>query len=278
MPQEYKEPLSLTNGKFLEGQLSSGASERLAGISDKDANPSRHRTPGTVRHEFARLGEPLAGKALGAGACTGTAGDINRLLWRDLAMEYFIIGTQTIVCPSTTDIGFDLNSMDQTNNDGAQYGLVPVVRTVGDYCFTIGTSPAFYIEAKIKIEDVSGSDALLVGFYRGTAYAADYNDYTDQALIGNISGAIKHTTSLNNAANVTTDTTQTWADAATHTVTVKVSAAGVVTYLVDGANPTATAAFTFDTGDIVKPLIYVINDADVLGKAELIYLECGFEK
>jgi hypothetical protein len=69
-------------------------------------------------------------------------------------------------------------------------------------------------------------------------------------------------TELNSAGTVVTNTTDLWGgDAGINTLTVKVSAAGVVTYLVNGVAPTATAAFTFDTPDVVVPFIHLVHSA-----------------
>lgn len=276
MPQDISGgDYTLGYGSFLGARNSSGSAEKLIGIDKGDGIPSQYRQPRIEKFEFTRTPYPLAVARGGGGAATGTAADVNLLHFPGLTLEYSIIGTQTIVAPGMTAVGFDLNSMDQTNNDGVQYS--PGLLATSPYTFTIGTSLAFYLEAEIKLEDVSGSDAVLIGFIRGTAYTADYNDYTDAALIGNVSGDIKLATILNNAATTITDTTLNWADAETHKLKVKVSSAGVVTYEVDGVVPTTVAAFTFDTGDVVKPLLYLINDSDVLGKAECTYFSIGYE-
>jgi hypothetical protein len=277
MPQDLNGgDYALGYGNYLEGRNSDGTTaEKFIGI-DKDGYPCRERLPRTEKYDFTRTPYPLAVARGGGGAATGTEGDINLLSFPGLTLEYAVIGTQTILAPGMTAVGFDLNSQDQTDNDGVQYstGLL----ATSPHTFTIGTSPAFYFEVQVKLEDVSGSDATLFGFVKATTYAVDYDDYTDAAFIGNVSGDIKIATILNNAATTVTDTTQNWADTTTRTLKVRVSAAGVVTYEVDGAAPTATAAFTFDTGDVVKPLIYVRNATDILGKAECTYLKIGYDK
>ena len=57
------------------------------------------------------------------------------------------------------------------------------------------------------------------------------------------------------------DTTNNFADGATHTFSVLVSASGVVTYQIDGSAPTTTLAQTFDDGDVVIPFFYGIGAA-----------------
>lgn len=211
--------------------------------------------------------------AVGGGAASGTAQTANAMLFPENAFEYAAIGTQTITAPVLTSVGLDIG-MDQTNNDGVE--ITQGITSKSRRAFTIGTSPAFFVRLKFKIEDVSGSDQVGVGFRKTQAYQAAIASYTDKAFIGSVSGDIKLNTLLNNAGGVVTDTTQDWADGETHTLQVNVSAAGVVTYLIDGAAPTVTAAFTFDSTDVVVPFIWMINDSDVVGKVELIEYECGY--
>lgn len=210
--------------------------------------------------------------AVGGGAASGTAQTPNALLFPNTAFEYAPIGTQTITAPSKTAVGLDIG-MDQTNNDGVEVTQGNATR--GKHAYTIGTDGPFFFRVKFKIEDVSGSDQCAIGFRKVQAYQAAVGSYTDHAMIGSVSGDIKIDTLLNNAGGVVTDTTQNWADGETHTLAVYVSAAGVVTYQIDDAAPVTTAAFTFDSTDVVVPFMWLINDSDVVGKVELIEWECG---
>ena len=188
------------------------------------------------------------------------------------------IGTQTLLQPAVNAAGLNF-SYDLTNNDGIQW----VMKANGSRgiegidSFTIGTSPAFFASLKFKITDVSGSDEAMFGFIKEAAFQAAAADYTDKAVLSSISGDIKIVTALNNAADTTTDTTDNWADGETHTLKVLVSAAGVVTYQIDGVAPTATAAFTFDTGDVVTPFFRLLHDSDVAETTVLIDLEVGLQ-
>ena len=215
---------------------------------------------------------PVTSK-VGGGAASGTAQTANAMLFPETAFEYAALGTQTITAPSLTSVGLDIG-MDQTDNDGVE--ITQGITSKSRRAFTIGTSPAFFVRLKFKIEDVSGSDQVGVGFRKTQAYAAAIASYTDKAFIGSVSGDIKLNTLLNNADGVVTDTTSNWADGETHELRVDVSATGVVTYQIDGAAPATTAAFTFDSTDVVVPFIWMINDADVVGKVELIEYECGY--
>jgi hypothetical protein len=143
------------------------------------------------------------------------------------------------------------------------------------------TDGAFFMQATFTLEDASGASLLLAGFHKVEPYQTDFNNYDELACIG-VNGSanpntIKIATILNNAATVVTDTTNTWADAATKTLKVLVSAAGAVTYQIDGAAPSTTAAFSFDSGEVVTPFVGFIHSADVAGKVEMSLFECGLQ-
>jgi hypothetical protein len=214
---------------------------------------------------------PVSSKADG-GAASGTANTANVLLTGQTAFEYVAKGTQTITAPGKVTGGLNIG-MDQTDNDGVEI-------TQGNFtdalrAFTIGTSPAFFLRVKFSIEDVSGTDDCFVGFRKVQAYQANIDDYTDMAGLNVISGNINIETILNNAATTTTDTTNDWADNETHELRVDVSATGVVSYKIDGAVPTTTAAFTFDSGDVVIPMLFFLNATDLAGAVIVKEWECG---
>ena len=52
----------------------------------------------------------------------------------------------------------------------------------------------------------------------------------------------------------------------------------VVTYKVDGSAPAATAAFTFDDGEVVTPFFYYINASDVAGAVILRKVTWGLKE
>lgn len=215
--------------------------------------------------------DPVTSKKAG-GAATGTAGDENLMAFPGNTFEYHILGTQTILAPSATATGLDIN-MDQTADDGVEVGQG--ILSNSKHAFVVGTSDPFQVSVQFKIADVSGTDDCAVGFRKAEAYQAAIDNYDEMAALNVISGDIKIETILNNAATTTTDTTDNWADGATHTLTVKVGATGAVTYEIDGAAPTTTAAFSFDDGEVVVPFFYFLNDTDVAGAVEIITWECG---
>ncbi|MEE8151269.1 MAG: hypothetical protein V3T43_06095 [Nitrosomonadaceae bacterium] len=206
------------------------------------------------------------------GAATGATGDENVMLLPETQFEYHILGTQTILAPVLTATGLNV-SLDQTDNDGVE--ITQGILAIGRHAYVVGTDGKFFLRVKFKIADVSGTDDCAVGFRKAEAYQAAIDSYDEMAVLNVISGDVNIETILNNAATTTTDTTDNWADAATHTLTVRVSAAGVVTYQFDNAAPTTVAAFTFDDAEVLIPFFYFLHDSDVAGAVELIEWECG---
>jgi hypothetical protein len=218
----------------------------------------------------------------GGGASVGTAASTNIISFPQGHMECFNIGTQTIIDPSLATLGLNI-AKDQTNAEGASYA-VSGIAAGSKHAYTIGTDGPFRIEGRFNCVDGSGAAALFLGFRRAAAEAADYNDYTDLAAIGLIGSSnpakIQIVTILNNAATTTTDTTDTLADGVSRYFRVDVSAAGVVTFahgasVATLAAPTVTAAFTFDSTDVVVPVIHFLNGADVAGDTFLQFLYVG---
>lgn len=212
---------------------------------------------------------------VGGGAAGGTAGDRNVLILPTTAFEYAILGTQTITSPVITADGLDMGSMDQTANDGLElnHGILSSQRTA----FVVGTDPAFFFRVRFSIADVSGTDDCAIGFRKVEANQANIDDYADMAALNVISGNINIETIKGSAATVTTDTTDDWADGATHELKVLVDADGVVTYQIDGQEPTVTADYTFTDGLTVMPFFYFLQDTDLAESVPVMEWECGYQ-
>lgn len=204
---------------------------------------------------------------------SGVGGEVNVMsLGRNL-FEYSPKGTQTILVPALVAGGLDIG-MDQTDNDGVELTQGITSRSPG--AFTVGTDGPLFFSVQLSIEDVSGTDDCLVGFRRAAAYQANVDDFTDMAAFNVNNSDILIETILNNAATTTTDTTNNWLDGETHTLTVKVSRAGLVSYEIDGVAPTTVpAAFTFDATDVILPMVFLLNSSDLVGQVLLKRWECG---
>jgi len=217
----------------------------------------------------------LADGSFPKGAATGATGDENVLMFNNgETLYHHVLGTQTLVTPNIVAAGLDI-AQDLTNNDGMELCGAPSTGT--GIQFTVGTDAAFYFSCAITITDVSGTDDFAIGFRKVEAFQAAVDNYDEMAAFNVISGDIKLETILNGAATTTTDTTDNWADAASKTLKVLVSAAGVVTYTIDGSAPTTTASFTFDNGEVVTPFVYLVHDSDVAEATIITAWDVGFQ-
>lgn len=222
---------------------------------------------------------PILQSAVNTGAApTGATGDTNVMQCQDgVTMEQFILGAgQTIIAPRLEDDGL-LVSLDLTDNEGAEYYFGHTTRA--KHAYEVGSAGAFFVEASFKVADCGGCDPLWLGFRILGAPNADYTTYTDAGVIGLHSTTVADFavigSNLNAAGWAYVDTTDAWADGESHTLRVDVSAAGVVTYLIDGAAPSTTQALTFDTGDTVIPFIHMLHGAATPGAIHLQELACG---
>jgi hypothetical protein len=223
---------------------------------------------------------PLLQAAANTGAApVGTDTATNIMICQEgEVLEVTNIGTQTIIAPRMAAAGL-LTSLDLTDNEGAEYNWGVLSNSKHQY--TIGTDPAFYLEWRFTLADVTGCDPVGIGFRKTEANDAALANYTDFAWIGvsetDNSATISLKTRLNSGAVTTTDTTDAWTDGQTHTLKVLVSGAGVVTYEIDGAAPTATAAFTFDDTDVVMPFFYGLHGTTSPGAWHWVWCKAGVQ-
>jgi len=168
-------------------------------------------------------------------------------------------GTQTLREPAVATTGMNY-AYDQTNDDGLELCLqITGTKGIeGKTKFTVGKA-AFYAKIKFSIDDVSATDDCAFGFRKDEAFQASIDDYDEMASLNVISGDIKIETIINAAATVTTDTTDDWGDTESHQLEVYVSKTGVVTYKIDDVAPTTTAAFSFDTNEVVTPFMFFLQ-------------------
>ncbi|MCP4660055.1 MAG: hypothetical protein GY856_32030, partial [bacterium] len=202
---------------------------------------------------------PVCVAKAGAGAATGTAGDENLMQCNNSLWEYHMLGTQTIVGPTLGTYGVNA-ILDDAEDDGVEFCLG--ISALNKGVFVVGTAPAFFARMRFSIDDVSGTDDCAFGFRKVEAYQANIDGYADWAALNVISGNINIETEVGGGGTTTTDTTNDWADGAIHELEVRVSAAGVVTYKIDGVDPLVTAAFTFTDATVLVPFFYVLCAAD----------------
>lgn len=201
---------------------------------------------------------------------SGVSGEVNIMSFSRGALQIYNVGTQDIIAPVISASGLNI-ARDNTAGDGAQI-YEELATGWGSVQYTIGTSNQFVVTMTINIQDASGANPFVVGFVKTPqTLNQDYTLYTDYALYGVVGTAAKlqTITNLNSGGAVTTDTTQTFIDGATNTFQVIVNKNGAVSYRLNGASPTVTAAFTFDSGDVVTPFIAFAQAADITTGANI---------
>ena len=205
------------------------------------------------------------------GVAAGTDARANQWMFPNgSALECWLGDASAHIVPvKVAGVGLDI-PLDEANNDQLQIIVADSINSTGP-CFTIGTDAAFRVDVKFLLEDVNDMDVCAVGFRKQGAFIEDVQTlsdwkttYTDMAALS-IDGTaetspirIYHSLNGTDAEVVTTNT---FADGATKTFSVLVSAAGVVTYLIDGAAPGTVLAQTFDNGDVVIPFFEAIMNA-----------------
>lgn len=236
-----------------------------------------NRLAGSITHEDFKDHPAFSMKKDISAVPSGAAGDENLYITRNSIIEQHIIGTQTIILPvPVVGGGWDIEG-DQTENDGYEFNWGGLV--AGGVCtFKIGTTAAFFARLKFNIADVSFAKEFAFGFRTVEAYQANIDDYNNMAVLNMLAGDIKIETIDDNGATTTTDTTDNGVDATDTIFEVRVSSAGVVTYLIDGVAPSTTAAHTIDTGDVVCPFIYYKQGATTFaGDVILKEMTCGLQ-
>ena len=219
--------------------------------------------------------QPISVGKIGVGAAVGSAGSENLMYTGCNIFEYHIIGTASVLAPTRIATGLTIG-LDVAENDGIE--ICPGILAGNGSAFVVGTDGPFHFRCTFDIADVSGSDNLMVGFRKAEAYQATaLDDYDEMAAFDVVSGDIKTATVINAATTVITDTTNDWADLATHVLEVDVALNGAVTYKIDGVAPGTTVAYTFDAGEVVVPFFYNRYDATTPGVIYIIEWDCALD-
>lgn len=230
---------------------------------------------------------PRFSNQLGNGAATGATGDINELHTRINTFEWHVLGAgQTILVPVYDRVngkGIDFGQ-DQTISEGHQLRFGPNIVTAGNDrargFFKIGTDKAFYGKIKINTSDASGLGPFVFGLFKAQAYQTALTSYTDFAVfnctVNTTFADIQIKTSV--ASVVTTvGTTRTWLDNESHTFEIRVTQAGVVTFILDGLVPTVTrSGFSFASGAFVQFGTFFLHAADLADNLWYQEAEGGF--
>lgn len=228
--------------------------------------------------------QPAATGFTWGGAATGTSGDENVMMFPEATFIYNILGTQTELGPQMRAGGFDI-SMDDTDNEGLEMcGGDPIVGGAKDN-FVVGT--AFYMKATVYFTTIAGTDDFWVGFRKVEAFKTDvanaidtYDTYAAIGLNAN-AGDFYTQTELNGGVHTATDVTDgggDWGNGEAHTLEIYVAANGLVTYKIDGDEPTGVVVFDWSDADTVTPFLYFLHANGA--QAALTYItrwECGYQ-
>ena len=209
----------------------------------------------------------------------GTAGDQTIHSYADgLQITFFPITGQAIDKPAAATTGMNY-AYDQAADDGWQWVMSDSVckGREGIDRFTVGKQ-AFSAEIEFSTDDVTGSDDCAFGFAKVDVHRAAIDDCDEMAVLNVISGDIYIESVLNNGTTSSTDTTNNWADTEIHSLKVLVSKAGAVTYKIDGVAPSTVASFSFDAGEVVTPMMYVLQASDLAGAMVLRKLSVKSDK
>lgn len=126
--------------------------------------------------------------------------------------------------------------------------------------FTVGQAN-FYFKTTFKIDDISDVTELFAGLRKVEAYQADPDNYDEMAAFNigkDADGQLEIHTILNGASPSETDTTETdWANGGEHTLQINVDRDGTCTFRYDNEEPTVTATFKFDDGEVLMPFLHM---------------------
>lgn len=194
---------------------------------------------------------------------------------------------------ANSDISFTMTATGATipNDNADDDGVEMTFGTTANSPCAFSPGSAYYAKATFTIPDVSDYDVALLGFRNDTATylaiddPADINTttplYTDFAVINVNAGDYRTYTQDDDGTATDTDVTTTaWLDTEAHTLMVKVSATGAVTYFVDGTAMAGAVAFTLDqeATDIYVPfLVFAKGGTAADTPPELRLFECGLQ-
>lgn len=198
-------------------------------------------------------------------------------------MESYNIGTQGAAAPAITASG--LNIAVCANADGIGLELGHGITASARSYMTVGSSgyPLLF-KVKFKLQSVNSFSQCFMGFRKAGAYGSTYTDYADYAILGMVANAgdIVTRTAVGGTDASAVDTTLNWAAGETHTLAMRVSPGGAVSWYVDGLTPAAqvnaTTSYVFTNALNIIPFFTIIRNAtNPTNTVEIIEWECGFD-
>lgn len=206
---------------------------------------------------------------------TGAAGEEVGLFTGKNAFEVHqaAVATPAVVTPHQSSAGLEVKPVaaaDALEVTNGITSLSKAAKTVGSFK---GDKRVFF-EANILIDDISDVTELAMGFRKAEAYQAAVDDYDEMAAFNigqDADGQIEIHTILNGAATAEVDTTETdWADGKAYLLRIEVenngkchffitsaAASAAAAELLTPATPTVTADFSFDSGEVIVPFLFL---------------------
>lgn len=185
-----------------------------------------------------------------------------------LAHVQSINGTAVQSFPFVSADGLEINVDDDATNGITGWEICNGILSTSKSAYTVGSFPdpdkKIFFEIVVKIDDISDVAEFAMGFRKAEAFQVAIDNYDEMASFNvgqDADGQIEIHTILNGAATSETDTTLTdWADGGEHTLRIEVANNGKCEFFYDGAEPTVTTSFTFDSAEVIVPFVYLIAE------------------
>ena len=194
-----------------------------------------------------------------------------------LAHVQSVQGTAIHSFPSVSAAGLEVTTDSDATSGITGWEITNGILATSKAAYTVGSLPqgkAIFLEANILIDDISDVTEMALGFRKAEAFQVAVDNYDEMASFNvgaDADGQIEIHTILNAAATAETDTTETdWADAKAYRLRVEVKNDGKCKFLLTAATasaaaaaaadlrePTITASFTFDDGEVIVPFLFL---------------------
>lgn len=198
-------------------------------------------------------------------AYTGTAAQAIGFSSGKAHYEYYVAAaaTPSIVAPHQSASGLEVKPIAAADACEITNGTTSLSRAA----YTVGSfleNKKIFFSAKILVDDISDVTEFFMGWRKAEAYRADPDDYDEMASFNvgkDADGQVEIHTILNNASTAEVDTTLTdWLDAGEHTLRIEVDNLGRCVFFYDGAEPTVTTGFKFDSGEVILPFFHLNSE------------------
>lgn len=202
------------------------------------------------------------------------AGERHLLHCDGVPLEYVVAanestGTAVRTFPYVSADGLELQ-LDADRTDGiTAFEICPSILSTSLAAKTLGTDDDFFIEATIKIDDISDLGEMFVGFRTAAAFQANPDSYNDVIAfhIGEngstlADGSINSLVQDDTSGTYSTGLATAWADTVSKTLKIVVGKNRSIDFFVNGTKvKTVGAASSVDSGVVLVPFIHVSSVA-----------------